>query len=124
MHINIKATGSVNLTDELRAYVEDKFKKIEKVVDPNDTALMADVELATTTEGQNTGDIYRAEINVSHTGGLTRSEAIKDTMHSAIDEAVKEARRELRKALSKRRQFVRKGAAKVKDFLRGFGGKQ
>lgn len=121
MHINIKTTGSVNLTDELRAYVEDKFKKIEKIVDPNDTVIMADVELATITEGQQTGNIYRAEINVTHKGGLTRAEAIRDTMHGAIDMAVKESRRELRKEFSRHRQFVRRGASKVKDFLRGFG---
>ena len=64
MHINLKATGSVVLTEELREFVAEKVRKIEHLLDSKDTSTMADIELATTTRGQKTGDVFRAEINL------------------------------------------------------------
>ena len=118
----LTANGSVVLPDDLRAFVDDKIKKLEKVLDPNDTVVRADIELGTT-GGARTGAEFRAEINVKYSGGFARAEATRDTLHTAIDEAVEEVRTELHKMRTKRRDLVRRGAAKVKDFFRYFGGK-
>lgn len=117
-----KATGAVMLTDEVRAYVEDKMRKIEKVTDKNDTSIHADVELGTT-GGSRTGEQYRAEINVKYAGGFARAEATRETLHAAIDEAVEEVRGEVRKSVTKHRDLVRRGAARVKDIFRYWSGK-
>jgi ribosomal subunit interface protein len=119
--ITLKATGAVMLSDEVKSFVEDKVRKIAKVLDPNDTTTRADVELSTT-GGARTGDEFRAEINLTFAGGFARAEATHDTLHAAIDEAVEEVRREVRRARTKHRDLVRRGAARVKDIFRYWTG--
>ena len=121
MHINVKTSGEVLLTEELRSFVNEKLAKLEDLLDPKDSTVMADVELESKTRSQRTGNIHRAEINLRFKGGFVRAEASRESMHSAIDEAVDEARSELRKRGGKRRDLVRRGAARIKDFLRKFG---
>jgi ribosomal subunit interface protein len=121
METKILASGAVVLTDELKKFIEDKLLKVTALVDPADTAAMVDVEIGTTAGGQRTGDIFRAEINLQFKGGFVRAEATRDTLHGAVDEAVTEARRELRKTKQKKRDLMRDGAAQVKDFFRNFG---
>ena len=115
----LTANGSVVITDEMREFVDVKIAKLEKVLDPNDTVVRADVELGTT-GGARTGEQYRAEINVKHSGGFARAEATRETLQSAIDEAVEEVRTELHKMRTKHRDLMRRGASKVKDFFRYF----
>lgn len=117
--ITLKATGAVLLTDEVRAYVEEKVRKIEKVSDAEDTSARIDVELETT-GGARTGQEYRAEINFKFAGGFARAEATAETLHGAIDTVVEEVRREVRRTRTKHRDLVRRGAARVKDFFRYF----
>ena len=118
--VTIETTGSVMLTDEVREFLNKKLEKLEKLLNKNDTTVMARVELGTSA-GSRTGDLFRAEINITFKGGFVRAEAARDTLHAAIDEAVSEARREIRKSRTKHRDLVRRGAARVKDFFRNFG---
>ena len=119
MRINIKATGSVVLTEELRSFVEEKIEKLGKLLDPKDTTILAEIELQSISESK-TDDLFRAEINLSFTGRLVRAEARAETLHAAIDDAISEAKREVHGARSKRRNLVRRGAARVKGFFRRF----
>ncbi len=118
----LKATGAVMLTDELRTFIDEKLKKLEKLLDPNDQMVRADIEVATT-GGARTGAQFRAEINLHFTGGFVRAEATREAMHPAIDEAVEEARAELRKVVTKHRDLIRRGASRVKDIFRYWSGK-
>lgn len=117
----LKGTGAVMLTDEVREFVEEKVRKLEKVVDQKDTTLRADIELATT-GGARTGQEFRAEINLCFDGDCMRAEATRDNLHAAIDEAVEEMRREVRKKRTKHRDLLRRGAARVKDIFRYWSG--
>ena len=121
LEITIKATGAIMLSDELRAFVEEKVRKLEKLLDPADTTALAEVELESVNQSR-TGDSFRAEIHLSYAGGFTRAEAKKESLHAALDEAVAEARRSLRRNRTKHRDLVRRGAVKVKDFFRKFRG--
>ncbi len=118
----IKATGAVILSDEIRDYVDEKLRKVEKVIDKNDTSVLAEVELATT-GGSRTGEQYRAEINLTFRGGFARAEATRDNLKNAIDEAVEEVRGEVHKHVTKHRDLARRGSSKVKDFFRYWSGK-
>lgn len=118
----LKVTGAVLLTDEVRAYVEDKVRKIEKVSDQSDTSSRIDVELGTT-GGARTGEQFRAEINFTFAGGFARAEATAGTLHAAIDTVVEEVRREVRRKRTKHRDLLRRGAARVKDIFRYWGGR-
>ncbi len=122
MHITLKATGAVMITDEVRSFVEEKVRKLEKVLDPSDTAALAEVEVASVSKSRS-GDLFRAEINLTFTGGFARAEASRETLHAALDEAVTEARREVRRMRTKHRDLIRRGGARVKEFFRRFRGK-
>lgn len=121
MNIKIKATGSVMLSDEVRSFVEEKVQKLARLLDTSDTSVLAEVEVGSVSQAR-TGDSFRAEINLSFAGGFVRAEAIRETLHTAIDEAVAEAQREVRHKRTKHRDLVRRGAARVKDFFRYFRG--
>lgn len=119
MRITLKTTGAVLLTEELRAFAEEKVEKLGKLLDPEDSTILAEVELESVANAR-TGGAFRAEINLSFAGGFIRAESSRETMHAAIDAVVAEAKREVRHARTRHRDLVRRGATKVKDFFRRF----
>lgn len=121
MKTSFKATGSVMLTDELQTYATERLDRVDKLLDQNDSSIRAEVELATVS-GSRTGDMYRAEVNLSFAGGFIRAEATGDTMHAAIDECTDELRQEVKKHRAKNRDLMRRGALKVKEIFRYFRG--
>ena len=120
METKIKVTGSVILSDELSAYIEKKIEKLAVFV-KNDPTAICEVEVGTTSAGQRSGDVYRGEVHVTFTGGDAYAEAVAGTLHAAFDQVVGEARRELKKAKTKNRDLMRRGAGQVKEFFRNFG---
>ena len=115
MNYNVKGTG-LQVTDEIRTYVEKRLAHADKFLQ-HDTTAHADVELAFhITEGKH----YRAEFTVSSEGEVFRAEALGDSLHEAIDLAIDELTQELRKTKKKNLSLTRSGAGKFKDFIRGF----
>lgn len=121
MEVKIKATGAVMLTDELKALIIKKLEKIERLISKDDTTALAEVEVGTTSAGHRTGDVYRAEFNITFSGDtLVRSESVQDTLQSAIDEAIHDVRREVKKVKGRRESLWKKGASQAKAMLRGW----
>ncbi len=116
MNYNIKGTG-LSVSDEIRSYLEKRLTYVEKFLKGDSTALV-DVEL----ERQTSEDRqhYRAELTLTYSGASRRAEAIGDTLHEAIDIAVGELASELQRTKGKRMRLIRRGASKIKDFVRGF----
>ena len=93
MKINLKATN-MELTAAISAAVEEKLGGIDKYFD---NIQMIDCEVGKTTRGQNKGDIFFCEINVSVPHKLLRyrteldslDKAITATKHGIIQEIVK-----------------------------------
>ncbi len=112
---NIKGTG-LDITDELRAYVEKGLSHSEKFFTRGPVQI--DVELENTPARE--GDRNRAEFNVTMGGDLHRIERWGETMHSAIDLAAGELALELGRHKKKKQSVVRRSAARVKDYLRGW----
>lgn len=117
MKKNIKVT-QFELTTELSDYLDKKIDMLERFTDPGDTTLICDVEVGKITEGQHTGRIYRAEINVHGRGIRLRAVALEESMTAAIDKAKNEMKCELRRSRSKGKTFLRRGGAQLKRLLR------
>lgn len=115
--INVKATN-IDLSDELRTLLEEKFSSLEKFVPDNETDLKCEAELEKVTNHHQSGRIYRAEVNLSVAGKLYRAEATEEQIEQAIDEVRDELKRELRKAQDKRRSMVRRGGQAIKRMMR------
>jgi ribosomal subunit interface protein len=115
MNYNIKGT-SVQISDELRIYVEKKLEHTDKFLG-DDTTAHADVELEHSPLRD--GEQYRAEFTVSAAGEVYRAERWGITLHAAVDIAIDELVKELRRTKKKHLRLIRHGAAMAKDILRG-----
>jgi len=122
MDINIKATN-IALTPDISDYLDKRLKSFEKYIDPEDTSVLLSVEVGKTTDHHQSGDIFRAEINLHISGGDFRAVSEQGTLYNAIDEAKEEMTRELRRHKRKRLHLMRRGGAKIKEFMRGVAGK-
>jgi putative sigma-54 modulation protein len=116
VNYNVKGTG-LDITDEIRTYIEKKFSHVDKYLD-GDSTKHADVELQYQTSEDR--QKWRAEFTFSTKGEVYRAEALGGSLHEAIDVAISELNHELSKHRKRGISRVRHGAAKFKDFIRGF----
>ncbi len=122
-NINIKATN-LEMTDELRDFTEEKVSSIEKFMSlKDDDEVIVDVEIMKDYgEHHKKGKIYRAEINLQYGSKICRVDKREYDIHSAIDEVVKEMKREVKRMRERKNDLFRKGASDLKKLLK-FGKK-
>jgi len=117
MQYNIKGTA-LEITPEIRDYVEKKLNAIDVFFTERDAA-RTDVELAFLLGEAQT---FRAEFTL-HATSLAEpicAEARGRALHEAIDIATGELSHSVTEMKKKREHIFRRGAAKIKAFLRGF----
>ena len=117
MKTSVKTTG-IEYTDALSDYVDDKIGSIEKFLDPKDETILCEVEIGMSTKAHQSGDIFRAEINLRTAIGNFRAESEKEEMYIAINEAKEEITEAIKSEKEKRRKSARKGGSIIKNFLR------
>lgn len=116
MNYNIKGTG-LDITDELRTYVEKKLAHADTFAAGDSTA-HTDVELEHAPLRD--GGKYRAEFTASLGSAVYRAEEWGSSLHEAIDLASSELAHEMRRSKKKHLALMRHGAAKFKNVIRGF----
>jgi len=116
MNYNIKGTA-IQLTDEVRAYLDRKLAHAEKFMRANAAARL-DVELEFIAGAA--GPKYRAEYSLVLGNYAVRAEAYGASLHEAIDVAADEFAHKLSRAKDKQQHLFRRGAAKIKDYIRGW----
>lgn len=118
MQIKIKATN-IELTDAIRAYVEEKIKSVEKfLVAHEKEEVLTEAEIGKTTKHHNTGEVFRAEVMIRVRGKQFRAVSEKDDLYAAIDDVRDELVREINSIKGKDRTLIRRGAGMVKNLLR------
>ena len=113
--IQFKATNT-ELIGELQDILENKLRSLEKYLG-DETDLKCAVEFEKITS-QNSGKIYRVEVNLYVKGKLHRAESTETTFEEAIDEVRNELDKELRRSNKKRDTLMKKGGRKIKEMLR------
>ena len=118
MQIQIKATN-FELTPAIRDYIEEKVGGLEKFIPSPDPSVMAWVEVGVTTRHHQSGDIYRAElqIRVPRVEKGLRTESEQETLYAAIDDARDEMKRELSRLKDRKTALARKGARLFKNLI-------
>jgi putative sigma-54 modulation protein len=117
MTTNVKTTN-FELTDSISDYLSKRIVSLDKFISKDEAdSVIADIEIGKTRNGQNTGDIYRAEINLQFKGDVLRAESEKSDIYEAIDDMKNDITRQLRKHKSKRRTSIRNGAKRFKKML-------
>jgi len=119
MKITTKGTN-LSLTPEVTDYLEKKLHNIEKFVDPSLDSVTMDIEIGRTTRHHQSGDIFRAEINLHLPGKSFRSEAEEPDIFTAIDRVKDRILEELRGEKTKRLHFIKRSGRIIKEFLRRF----
>ncbi len=94
MQINIQGVG-IKLTDALKDYVNDKFKRLERKAE-----LVTSISVTLTVEKLT--QIAKADIAV--TGGSLHAEATEESMYPAIDALIDKVDRQLVKYKEKLKQ--------------------
>lgn len=124
MTINIKATNT-ELTPAISSYVEEKINSLDKFISVDDpSSVLANVEIGLNTKHHQSGKIYRAEINLHIAGKYIRVVSEQEDLYVAIDDAKDKVIREITNEKEKSRSLLRRGEAKVKNFLKGFKNKK
>jgi len=96
MNIKIKATN-IELTNYLLKLVDQKIKKIEKLL-PGESDLIVEVELGKTTRHHQKGDLFRAEVQVEVPGGkMLRAVSMKEDFRSALTDVREELEVQIKK---------------------------
>ena len=109
------------MTDAIRSYAEKRVDALNKFVDAEDTSVSANMEVGKTTKHHHTGDIFKAELNVSIGGKQFRAVAEKEDLYAAIDEVKDEMARILSAHKGKQATLLRKGSVMLKNIFKGFG---
>lgn len=119
MHIQYKGTEYEPTSDVIES-ASRKIESLGKYLGGAEASAHAYVELGRAVGGQQTGEIWRAELNIDADGARFRAESTKETLEEAVDDAVAEMARELQGAKQRDERKERKEGAKLKDMLRGF----
>jgi ribosomal subunit interface protein len=117
---NVKATN-IELTQEISDYLDKRLESVEKLIDPNDTSAIFDVEVGKTTNHHQTGNIFRAEINLHISGKQFRATSQAETILNAIDKTEKDIVKELRRAKGKKQRLLKRGGSAIKAFANVLG---
>ncbi len=113
--ISLKTTN-YTVTPNLEVLIDQKFAPLGKFLDERKESF-CEIELEKITE-QQSGKIFRAEVNLETGGKLFRAESTEEQMEQAIDSVRNEVKNELQRVHGKRQSLVRRGGQALKNMLR------
>jgi ribosomal subunit interface protein len=119
MKLSIKAANTT-LTPAITDYVTKRVQGLDKFIQQAvaDGSAFATVEVGKTSHHHNSGDIFRAEINLSVGGKMLRATADDSDLYVAVDKAKKDLAEELRATRTREQSVFRRGAQAIKRMLR------
>ena len=104
-----------SLTSSVEDYVNKKIETLGRFLKSfNQEIIMAEVEVGRTTYHHKSGDIFRAEINLSINGKMFRAESERDDLFTAIDEVRDSLEQEIKKFKTKKETIFIRGARSIK----------
>lgn len=106
MEIKIKAT-KIELDEKIKSYVQEKMDMLDKYLG-NIKVTNCDVEVGMAIGSQQSGKIYRCEVNLSVPGELLRVEKTEKELFKAIDKVKDHLARSIRRYKQKKQDKQRK----------------
>jgi hypothetical protein len=95
---------------------------LTRFLDESRAEAYAAVELECAVGGKKNGDIWRAELQVTHEAANYRAESTKAKLDHALTTVVRDVAREMGRAHKKTQASARKRNGAIKSLLRGFSG--
>ena len=117
--MKIKITSkNFDITPAIDEYVSRKISSLERFLDTKEEVL-CEVEIGRTTKHHNSGDIFKAEINIVQPGNKQIYAIAEEIdLYTAIDIVRDEAERAIVSKKNKYKTLFKKGAIRVKDLLK------
>ena len=112
---NLK-TKNIDVDEDVKNYLAKRINKFEQFIAEDTSPAIADIELEKRT-GQQSGKIFRAEVNLKAGDNYLRSEEAAEDIRDAIDAMQEQMVRELRDAKEKQQTQTRQGAREAKEQL-------
>lgn len=119
MLIQFKNTHD-ELPQPLRDRIEQKLSKLTRHTGKDNEGARAYFEIGREVGSKQTGDIWRASLNVEVGGSLFNASELADSPTKASDRTLAEIRKEMRRARGKERALVRKGNNLWKNLTQRF----
>lgn len=94
MQVDLKATN-IDLTDAIRDAVQKHMDGLDAIVERFGTAVRSEFEVSRTTNHHAKGDVFRAEVHVLLPGKPVYAEATHEDLYVAMNDAKKEAERQI-----------------------------
>ena len=117
MKIKLRAKN-FDITPAIDEYVSKKISTLEKFLDTKNESL-CEVEIGRTTKHHNTGDIFKAEVNIVQPGNKQIYAVAEEIdLYTAIDVVRDEAERAIVSRKNKYKALWKKGASRIKDILK------
>jgi ribosomal subunit interface protein len=115
--LNIKATN-FKLEPTIYDYIQDKIGNLDRFIEKVDSVVQGWVEVGLTTKHHQSGNIYRAEVQIRLPGKSARSEATAKDIFLAIDAVKDELQIELKKYRQKKEAVSKRGGRILKKISR------
>lgn len=107
-----------DLTPSIEEYINKKISSLEKFISGNQS-ILCEVEIGRTTKHHNSGDIFKAEVNIMlPQGRQVYTTAEGPDIYTAIDMVRDETERALVSEKDKKDTLFRRGASKIKNLLK------
>ncbi len=115
-------TLDLEMTDAINSYFKEKMDSLDKFIDPDDESVECDARISKIA-GNQSGDIFRAEVSIHTAGKNFGAVAEKDDLYASIDDVRDSVSRKMAEHKDKQKDLFKKGALKIKNLLRGFSNK-
>ncbi len=117
LKLNIKATN-FKLEPTVYDYIQEKIGNLDRFIENVDYSVVQGwVEVGLTTKHHQSGDIYRAEVQIRLPGRSVRSEAVAKDIFMAVDAVKDELQTELKKYKEREAAIDKKGGRMLKKIL-------
>lgn len=118
MRTIIQATGIAH-TNAIDAYVGKRLRDLEKLLDPKEESVIAEVEVGKPSRHHKSGQVFYAEITMLIKGKKFRATAKADDLYAAIDSMKDEIVEEVARHHDKIRAREKSGGREAKARLKG-----
>jgi ribosomal subunit interface protein len=116
--MNIKITfTNLDKSPAVEDYVSKKLSSLGKFL-KGGAEVLAEIELAKTTGHHKSGDIFKAEANITFAGRQFYVVSEESDIYAAVDKMRDEVEREIVSNKKKYLAVFRRGAGKLKNFFR------
>lgn len=102
------------MNESVESYLRRKIASLEKFFNSSDELVKVEAEVGRINRRHKTGEVFRAEINLSLGGKLLRAESEQDDLFAAIDEVRDVLEEEIKKFKNKKETVFIRGARSIK----------